>query len=186
MPKLPTKSDKQIIPLESIQQRIYLIRGHKVMMDSDLAELYGVQTKALNQAVKRNRERFPEDFMFQLTWDEAGEVLRSQFVTLKRGQNVKYRAYVFTQEGVAMLSGVLRSERAVQVNIVIMRAFVRLREVLATHKDLAQKLEELEKKVTLHDKEIKAVFEAIRSLLEPGKLPKRQQIGFQAGKDRDS
>ena len=183
MPKPPT--DQRIIPLESIQQRIYLIRGHKVMLDSDLAELYDVSTKVLNQGVRRNLDRFPEDFMFRLNGKEVDALNRSQIVTgSQRHRDPRYPPYAFTQEGVAMLSGVLRSQRAVQVNILIVRAFVRLREVLATHEDPAQKLEELEKKVTGHDKEIKAIFEAIRRLLEPGELPKRQQIGFQAAKDR--
>ena len=123
--------------------------------------------------------------MFRLNGKEVDALNRSQIVTgSQRHRDPRYPPYAFTQEGVAMLSGVFRSQRAVQVNILIMRAFVRLREVLATHEDLAQKLEELEKKVTGHDKEIKAIFEAIRSLLEPGELPKRQQIGFQVGKGR--
>ena len=155
------------------------------MLDYHLAELYDVSTRVLNQAVRRNLDRFPVDFMFRLDGKEVGELNRSQIVTgSQRHRDPRYPPYAFTQEGVAMLSKVLRSKRAVQVNILIMRAFVRLREVLATHKDLAQKLEELEKKVTRHDQEIKAVFEAIRSLLESGDPPKRQQIGFQAGKSK--
>ena len=150
------------------------------MLDQELAKLYGVQTKALNQAVKRNRERFPEDFMFQLTWEESSEVLRSQIVTLKRGKNVKYRPYAFTQEGVAMLSSVLRSDRAVQVNIAIMRAFVRLRELMATHRDLARKLLQLEKK---YDAKFSVVFEAIRKLMGPDDPPPSRQIGFQTKKN---
>ncbi len=150
------------------------------MLDQELAKLYGVQTKALNQAVKRNRERFPEDFMFQLTWEESSEVLRSQIVTLKRGKNVKYRPYAFTQEGVAMLSSVRRSDRAVQVNIAIMRAFVRLRELMATHRDLARKLLQLEKK---YDAKFSVVFEAIRKLMGPDDPPPSRQIGFQTKKN---
>ncbi len=179
----PTESNERIIPLESIRQRIYLIRGHKVMIDADLADLYGVTTGRLNEQVRRNKGRFPEDFMFQLTGEEH-QALRSQFAISKERGGRRYAPLVFTEQGVAMLSSVLNSERAVQVNIVIMRAFVRLREVLVTHKDLAKKLEQLEKTVSRHDEEIKAVFEAIRELLAPGEPPQRQQIGFQAGKDR--
>ena len=172
------------LPVESIQQRIYLIRGHKVMLDSDLVELYGVETRVLNQQVRRNIDRFPADFMFRLTPEES-EALRSQIVISKSGRGGRrYTIQAFAEQGVAMLSSILRSKQAVQVNILIMRAFVRLREILATHKGLARKLEELEKKVTRHDKEIKAVFEAIRSLLEPGEPPKSRQIGFQAGQGR--
>lgn len=143
------------IPFERIERRIFLIRGQRVMLDRDLGQLYGVPTNVFNQAVKRSLERFPEDFMFQLAWDEAVQLSRSQFVTLKRGQNSKYRPYAFTEQGVAMLSSVLRSRRAVQVNIVIMRVFVRLWEILLTHKDLAQKLEALEKKYREHDVKIR-------------------------------
>ena len=134
-----------LIPAERIERSILLLRGQKVMLDSDLAELYGVETKTLNRAVKRNLDRFPADFMFRLSADEV-EALRFQFGTLKlgRGQHRKYLPYAFTEQGVAMLSSVLRSQRAVQVNIAIMRAFVRLREILATHKDLALRLDELE------------------------------------------
>ena len=152
-----------------------MLRGHKVMLDDVLAELYDVQTKVFNQAVKRNRNRFPSDFMFQLT-DEEYHSLRSQFVTLDtgRGRHRKYLPFAFTEQGVAMLSSVLRSARAVQVNIEIMRAFVRLREVLATHKDLAAKLEAMEKK---YDAQFKVVFDAIRQLMIPPE-PKKRKIGF--------
>ena len=168
--------------LEAVEQRIYIVRGLKVMFDRDLAALYGVPTSRLNEQVKRNRDRFPEDFMFRLTLEEANEVLilRSQNAILQRGQHVKYAPYAFTQEGVAMLSSVLRSHRAVQVNIAIMRAFVNLRELAATHKDLAQKLDALEKKYQHHDIEIKAIFDAIRKLIEgPAPRPTRR-IGFLA------
>jgi phage regulator Rha-like protein len=168
-------SKASLIPAERIEKAILLIRGQKVMLDSDLAELYGVATKVLNQAVKRNVSRFPEDFMFQLTWKEAEELLRSQFVTLKRGQHRKYRPFVFTEQGVAMLSSVLNSERAVQVNIAIMRAFVKLREILGTHKELARKLNELERK---YDDQFRVVFDAIRRLMEPEPEPKRGRFGF--------
>ena len=170
---------KTLIPIEVIERKIYLIRGHKVMMDSDLAELYGVTVKALNQAVKRNISRFPEDFMFQLTKEEDSS-LRSQIVTLEtgRGQHRKYLSYAFTEQGVAMLSSALRSERAIQVNIAIMRAFVKLREIISTHKELAHKLNQLERKIEKHDKEIKVIFDAIRALMAPDEKS-RKQIGVQ-------
>jgi len=160
---------KLLVPTERIEQSILMIRGHKVMLDRDLAILYGVSTKALNQAVRRHKDRFPEDFMFQLTMEEAkmwwSQVmdirLRSQTVTLKRGQHIKYQPHAFTEHGILMLSSVLNSERAVQVNIEIMRAFVRLRRMLSSHADLARKLEALEKK---YDTQFKVVFDAIRQL----------------------
>jgi hypothetical protein len=166
-----------LVPLERIERTILLIRGQKVMLDSDLAQLYEVETKALNKAVKRNIERFPADFMFRLSLKES-EALRFHFGTLKlgRGQHRKYTPYVFSEQGVAMLSSVLRSRRAVLVNIDIMRAFVRLREILASHKDLARKLEDLERKC---DAQFKVVFEAIRQLIAPPgpeETPKR--MGF--------
>ena len=161
---------------ERIEQAILLIRGQRVMLDRDLAALYGVETKNLNKAVRRNVERFPADFMFQLTADEA-DSLRFKFGTLKRGQHSKYLPQVFTQEGVAMLSSVLRSPRAIQVNIAIMRVFVRLRETLALHKELAQKLAELERKVATHDDSIRTLFDALRSLTAAPAKPRRQ-IGF--------
>src|SRR6266404_7122301 len=146
------------------------------MLDADLAELYGVETRALLQAVSRNQKRFPEDFMFQMSKEEY-ELLRSQIVISKKGRGGRrYLPYVFTEQGVAMLSSVLRSKRAIQVNIAIMRAFVRVRELLATHKDLAAKIEALERKYDEHDTTIKEVFEAIRQLMAP-RLPRRQ-IGF--------
>ena len=170
------------VPVERIEKAIFLIRGQKVMLDRYLAGLYGVSTKQLNQAVKRNADRFPEDFMFQLTMDEAkawwqevtAERLRSQTVTLKRGQHIKYRPYAFTEHGILMLSSVLNSQRAVQVNIQIMRAFVRLREILSSNAELARKLEQLERK---YDHQFKVVFDAIRQLMTPPE-PKRKQIGF--------
>jgi hypothetical protein len=167
-----------LVQSEPIEQAILLIRGQRVMLDRDLAVLYGVETKNLNKAVRRNLDRFPADFMFQLTADEA-KCLRFQFGTLKRGQHFKYLPQVFTQEGVAMLSGVLRSPRAVQVNIAIMRVFVRLRETLALHKELAHKLAELERKIEGHDQAIRSLFAAIRELMAPPAKPKRE-IGFHA------
>jgi len=142
-----------IISVEVIATKILEIRGKKVMLDKDLAKLYGVEVKVLNQAVKRNIERFPEDFMYQLTIQEVTNS-RSQIVTLKQGQNIKYLPNVFTEQGVAMLSSVLNSERAIKVNIQIMRAFVKLKELLLTHKDLAIKLEALERKYVNHDEKM--------------------------------
>lgn len=168
------KAKIDILPQESIESKIFSIRGKRVMFDRDLANLYQVETKVLNQAVKRNIQRFPEDFMFQITKEEFNS-LRSQNVTLKRGQHRKYLPYVFTDQGVAMLSSVLNSERAIQVNIQIMRAFVKLKEMLSTHKDLKQKIEEMEKK---YDYQFKIVFDAIKQLLEPPTKPKGK-IGFQ-------
>lgn len=175
---------------EFIEKKIYIIRGQKVMLDKDLAALYGVGTKVLNQAVRRNKERFPEDFMFQLTEAEAKSLrsqvvisnsdssLRSQLVTLKRGQHSKYLPYLFTEQGVAMLSSVLASQRAIEVNIAIMRAFVRLRVIISAHKELAEKLKELEVKIGRHDKEIIAIFEVIKRLAEPLTESKKRKIGF--------
>jgi phage regulator Rha-like protein len=169
-----------LVSVELIEKKIYLIRGRKVMLDSDLAELYGVATKVLLQAVKRNLDRFPEDFMFLLKYQDVA-ALRSQIVTLKkgRGEHRKYLPYVFTEQGVAMLSSVLKSERAVQVNIAIMRAFVKLREMIASHKDLAKRLDELEKK---YDEQFRVVFEAIRELMSPD-VPGKGKIGFRREKD---
>jgi len=161
---------------EVIEQKIYLIRGRKVMLDGDLALLYRVSTKRLNEQVRRNLKRFPKDFMFKLNWEEA-KISRSQFATLKHGQNIKYLPYVFTEQGVAMLSSVLNSERAIQVNIAIMRAFVKLRQILSANKELASRLKELEQRIEKHDTEIHAIFEAIRQLMAPPVKPKRS-IGF--------
>lgn len=160
--------------MERVKRRILLIRGHRMMLDSDLAELYGVRTKELNKAVKRNIERFPEDFMFQLTAAEYRN-LRFQFGTSSSGYGGRrYLPMVFTEQGVAMLSSVLRSKKAVMVNIAIMRVFVKLRELLATHRDLAEKLAVLESK---YGAQFKAVFDAIRELMAPPKTVRRR-IGF--------
>jgi hypothetical protein len=166
---------KPLIMTETIERKIYLIRGQKVMLDSDLAELYGVETFNLNKAVKRNIDRFPPDFMFQITKDQV-ESLRFQFGISKiigRGGR-RHLPYVFTELGIAMLSSVLKSKRAVQVNIAIMRAFVKIREMIASHKDLARKFDELEKK---YDGQFQIVFEAIRQLMAIEEKPKRK-IGF--------
>ncbi len=172
----------QLISQEAITNKILLLRGKKAMLDRDLAKLYGVTTGNLNKAVKRNIERFPEDFMFQLTKDEE-ESLRFQFGSFKRGQHTKYLPRVFTEQGVAMLSSVLRSKRAIQVNIAIMRVFVRLKEIIFTHKELAYKLNELERKIEKHDEEIHSIFEAIRQLMAPPPEEKRRIAGFQPGEN---
>ena len=164
----------RISVVEDVERRIYQIRGKKVMFDSDLAELYGVETKSLTRQVRRNVERFPEDFMFRLTKDEF---LRCQIGTSSYGGR-RYLPYVFTQEGVAMLSSVVNSKRAVQVNIVIMRAFVKLREILSVHKELVYKLNELERKTGKHDVEIQSIFEAIRQLMASPPEKPRRMIGF--------
>ena len=169
-------SSQSLIPVERIERAILLIRGQKVMLDSDLADLYGVETKVLVQAVKRNLVRFPEDFMFQLSQEEFA-ILRSQIVTSSDWGGRRYPPYAFTEQGVAMLSSVLRSQRAIQVNIEIMRAFIRLRKMLATHAELARKLDALEKK---YDAQFKQVFDAIRQLMAPPE-PKRRTIGFRKG-----
>ncbi len=166
-----------LISVEIIATKILDIRGKKVMLDKDLAELYGVSTKVLIQAVKRNINRFPGDFMYRLTRQEITN-LRSQIVTSSWGGR-RYLPFVFTQEGVAMLSSVLNSERAIKVNIQIMRAFVKLKELLLTHKELAVKIEALERKYANHDEKIKKIFEAIRQLMIPPEEPKCR-IGFHA------
>lgn len=165
-----------LVPIEHIEQKILLIRGHKVILDSELAALYGVETKKLIQAVKRNLDRFPTDFMFPLENQDVA-VLRSQIVTLKtgRGEHRKYAPYAFTEQGVAMLSSVLHSPRAIQVNIEIMRAFVKLRQLLMSHKDLAEKLDKMEKN---YDHKFRAVFEALRQLMTPPPVPPKRKIGF--------
>lgn len=164
------------VSVEVIATKILEIRGKKVMLDRDLAELYGVATKVLNQSVKRNIKRFPGDFMFQLSKDETKELVTicDRFKSIKHSTALPY---VFTEQGIAMLSSVLNSNRAIMVNIQIMRAFVKLKELLLTHKDLALKIEELEKKYAGHDEKIQKIFEAIRQLMLPPEEPKRV-IGF--------
>ncbi|MDD5432005.1 MAG: ORF6N domain-containing protein [Candidatus Omnitrophica bacterium] len=180
---------KDIVSAEVVATKILFIRGRKVMLDRDLAELYGVSVKRLNEQVKRNAKRFPADFMFQLNKEEVG-VSRSQIATLNehiedkevititRGRNIKYLPYVFTEQGVAMLSTVLNSDKAIQVNIAIMRAFVKLREFLLTHKELAQKLEELERKYNLHEKDVQMILEVIKQLMTTSSVPEKPKIGF--------
>ncbi len=167
---------KDLIPTERIEQAIFLIRGHKVILDVDLAKLYGVTTFNLNKAVKRNLDRFPEDFMFQLTYQEVRNLIFHFGISSWGGTRKLPRA--FTEQGVAMLSSVLKSKRAVQVNIEIMRAFVKLREMIASNKDLAKRLDELEKK---YDSQFRVVFDAIRELMAPVEPPpKPRRIGFRA------
>jgi hypothetical protein len=185
---MPTTKERsaaqEIVRIEVIERRILLLRKHKVMLDSHLAELYEVPTFRLNEAVKRNRRRFPEDFMFRLTAEET-RLLTSQFAMSKPGRGGRRNPpYAFTEQGVAMLSSVLNSERAVQVNIAIMRAFVRLRQILATHRELAEKLHAMENK---YDKQFKIVFEIIRQLMKPPvapPAPARHSIGFIAPKNK--
>ncbi len=183
--------NKEIVPADQIALRIRNFRGEKVLLDFDLAALYGVETRVLNQAVKRNADRFPSDFMFQLSVEETEMI--SQRVTSSAGQTVsdssqivmspgkhrgkRYRPYAFTEQGVAMLSSVLNSERAIKVNIAIMRAFVKLRQILDTNREFAKKFSELEQRVGKHDEEIDAILEAIRQLMAPPDRPRRE-IGF--------
>ena len=165
-----------LIPQEVVENKIYLIRGQKVMLGKDLASLYGVTVKRLNEQVKRNIKRFPDDFMLVLTRQEVMN-LRSQIATSRWGGE-RYLPCVFTEQGVAMLSSVLNSERAIQVNIAIMRAFVKLRQILSTHKELAYKLKELEARIGKHDEDIGSIFEAIRQLMAPPPEPPKRKIGF--------
>ena len=169
------------LPVQFVERRIYLIRGHKVMIDFDLAELYGVPTRELNQRVQRNLKRFPEDFMFQLTNEEA-EALRSQFVISKVGRGGRrYLPYAFTEPGVAMLSSVLNSETAIEVNITIMRAFIRLRQMLETNEELNRKFAAVIRKLSTHDKYFRVVFDELKKLTEQPNSP-RKTIGFKATK----
>ena len=167
-----------IITEKTIESKIYFIRGQKVMMDSDLAEMYGVETKRLKEQVKRNRDRFPEDFMFELTAKEAEDLSRSQFATLKRGYNIKYLPYAFTEHGVLMLSSVLRSEQATEVNIRIMRVYSKMKELLMLNKDILIKLEKLERSSDKHDKDIQIIFSYIKKLIEQPVKEKTTRIGF--------
>ena len=167
---------KELIPQEVIEKKIYLIRGHKVMLDRELAKLYGVTTFNLNKAVNRNLDRFPEDFMFQLNKNEAQNLI-FQF-GISRWGGVRKLPYAFTEQGVAMLSSVLRSKRAIHVNIAIMRTFVKLKQILSTHKELIHKLDELERKIEKHDVAIQSIFEALRQLMASPPESPRRRIGF--------
>jgi hypothetical protein len=180
--KVPDGGNAALVSVERVAQSIIVLRGHKVLLDADLATLYGVETRVLLQAVKRNLERFPDDFLLQLTSQEWAD-LRSQIV-ISSGEHGgrRYPPYAFTEQGVAMLSSVLNSSRAIAVNIQIMRAFVRMRELLASNRELAQKLAELERKVETHDQSITGILKAIRELMNPP-VPKRRGIGFTANFD---
>jgi hypothetical protein len=175
------KRSLALIPIERIQKHILLLRGQRVMLGEHLAELYGVPVKALNQAVRRNRDRFPDDFLFQLDHREL-ENLKSQIVTSSWG-GARTMPYAFTEQGVAMVSSILRSGRAVQVNIAIMRAFVQLREILSSHVELARKLADLERRIEGHDTGIRSLFEAIRQLMTPPPAPPKPDIGFHVKED---
>jgi len=164
------------VPQEVIEQKIFMIRGHKVMLDMDLAKLYGVPTGRLNEQVKRNIKRFPADFMFQLNENEC-ENLISQFAISSWGGR-RHFPYAFTEQGVAMLSSVLNSERAIQVNIAIMRVFIKLKQMLSTHKDLESKLREHEQRLEKHDEHIYAIFKTIEGLMAPAPEPPKRRIGF--------
>jgi len=193
--RVTTMKSQAVVRVTGVESRIHVLRNKRVMLDADLAELYGVQTKNLNKAVKRNRERFPDDFMFQLEPKEVAD-LRFQFGTASpkldtemrfrigtaSRRNVRFSPYAFTQEGIAMLSGVLRSPRAVAVNVEIMRAFVRLRRMLVSVDVLARKVEALERKAIAHDTDIQAVFQALRELMTPP-TRSRREIGFHARPD---
>lgn len=165
------------VSVQIVERKIYLIRGHKVMVDEDLADLYGVPTKRLNEQVQRNRKRFPEDFMFQLTRTEA-EFLKSQFATSKVGRGGRRTLpYAFTEPGVAMLSSVLSSERAIEANILIIRAFIRLRQLLESNEELNRKFAVVIRKLSIHDKYFRLVFDELKKLTEQPSLP-RKAIGF--------
>ena len=173
---------KPLVAVENIETRILTIRGEKVMLDADLAELYGVETKRLNEQVRRNIDRFPEDFMFQLTNKELAN-LRSQFATSSWGGR-RSPPYAFTEHGALMLGNVLKSEQAVEVSVMVVRAFVRMRELVAGHKELAQKLNQLERKVGAHDKAIAEIIGAIRELMAPPEPKKKRPIGFAPWKEK--
>ena len=165
-----------LVPVDSIVSKIALLRGEKVLIDQDLANLYGVETKHLKRAVRRHINRFPEDFMFQLTKEEFRN-LRSHFGTSSWG-GTRYMPIAFTEQGVAMLSSVLNSDQAIEVNIAIMRAFVQLRKIMGSHKELRRKLADLEKHLENHDEQIQAIFEAIRQLMIPPDEKDKKRIGF--------
>jgi len=173
---LPKKSSAALVPVETVQPRILMLRGHRIILSSDLANLYGVPVRTLNQAVSRHQERFPGDFMFQLNSDEA-QILKSQLVISSWG-GARFLPYAFTEQGVAMLSAVLRSPTAVRVSIEIVRAFVRLRQLLATHEELRDKLEALERKLTEHDGQFTLVFDAIRDLMDEKDAPPKPPVGY--------
>jgi hypothetical protein len=168
---------KELLPMDGIHTKIYLIRGHRVMIDKDLAILYKVTVFNLNKAVKRNNGRFPADFMFQLKQEEYDSLLFQNGISKKGRGGRRFLPYAFTEQGVAMLSSVLRSERAIRVNILIMRAFVKIRQAIASNQELAEKFAELERRTVGHDHEIRQIFEAIKKLIAPPEKPK-ERIGF--------
>lgn len=173
------KNNLSIIPVEIIENKIYVIRGVKIIFDFDIAKLYQVKTKVLVQAVKRNKERFPEDFMFQLKKEEIDQMNRSQFVTgSQKHRDPKSKPYAFTEQGVAMLASVLKSKRAVEVSIAIVRAFIQLREMLQNHKDILVEIEKIKKDVKKQDEKILAIMNAINRMLEPELDKKKKKIGF--------
>lgn len=178
----PMSDKKSPVVAAHIESRILLIRGQKVMLDSDLAELYGVETRRLNEQVNRNRERFPEDFMFQLNAEEFAN-LKSQFATSSWGGRRKL-PYAFTEHGAIMAASVLNSPRAIEVSVHVVRAFVHLRELISGHKELAQKLNQLERKVGAHDKAIAEIINAIRQLMAPEQPKKKRSIGFAPWKEK--
>jgi hypothetical protein len=175
-----SKSKEVTIPDEIVVSKIFLIRDHKVMLDRDLAELYGVKTKRLKEQVRRNIERFPEDFMFELTQEEH-EILRSQIAALKRGEHSKYPPFAFTEHGVLMLSSVLNSKRAIEVNIRIMRVYTRLKEMLLTNKDILLKVEQMEKRMGKQDDKIQAVFDYLKQFIQEQEKP-MVEVGFKRSK----
>ena len=189
-------SDAEIIPSEHVQSRILVLRGQRVLLDADLATLYGVTTKRLNEQLKRNARKFPEDFVFQLSAEEAaqlprlkpqnatskpGDPSRSQNATLKRGQNIKYRPYAFTEHGAIQAANILNSEAATDMSVHVVRAFVRLRQLVVNHKAIAAKLAELDARVGSHDEQLAAVIAAIRQLTTPDSPAHGRKIGFHPG-----
>ncbi len=172
-----TAQEKSLVAFEQIENKIYQLRGQRIMLDTDLADVYAVETKVLNQAVKRNLKRFPEDFMFQLSEDEAANLpMRSQSVTASK-RNIRFRPYAFTEHGAVMLATILKSPTAIEASLQVVRAFVRLRTILLEHQDLASRIEQLEKGFGEHDKQFGTVFAALKQLLQPAAQAKRQ-IGF--------
>ena len=175
----------EIVPAQDIRPLIRPIRDQRVILDTDLASLYQVPTKALNQAVRRNREKFPEDLLFQLTWEEAALLpsLRSQFVTLKRGRHLKYRPFAFTEHGALMAATILNSPRAVAMSLYIIRAFVKMREDLAANAAILRRLAEIDKTLLLHDGALREIYQKLRPLLEPPPAPPKPEIGFHVKED---
>ena len=179
------KKNKSLLPVP-VESLIHTVRGHKVMLDSDLARIYGVESRRLNEQVKRNADRFPDDFMFRLTPDEWDKLraLRSQNATLKRGQHRKYPPYVFTEHGALMAANILKSKTAMSMSIYVVRAFIRMREELTSRRDLEERLDQIEKILLVHDAQLKELFEKIRPLLLPPPEKPRKRIGFELKEPR--